>query len=149
MCQELAKQFRGAVAPEDDMVELMGMKQEEHESLRDFVKRYHRTVLDLGAFNHPQALRRLKEGVRISRLWYNLRSPIIQNYSMGYEQAKRDIEIEEEKTTRIKSEQLEELRRKEKRTLSGSRSRRWAGESSVMGGVSARSRPYPVTQRPQ
>ena len=53
MGQELAEQFRGAVAPEDDMMELMGMKQEEHESLREFVKRYHRAVLDLRAFNHP------------------------------------------------------------------------------------------------
>ncbi|GAY61768.1 hypothetical protein CUMW_212550 [Citrus unshiu] len=112
MCQELAEQFRGAVAPEDDMMELMGMKQEEHESLRDFVKRYHRAVLDLGAFNHPQALRGLKEGVRIGRLWYNLRSPLVQNYSSGYEQARRDIEIEEEKSARIKSEQLDELRRR-------------------------------------
>ncbi|XP_024033582.1 uncharacterized protein LOC112095705 [Citrus clementina] len=83
MCQKLAEQFRGAVAPEDDMMELMGMKQEEQEPLRDFVKRYHRVVLDLGAFNHPQALRGLKEGVRISRLWYNLRSPLVQNYSAG------------------------------------------------------------------
>ena len=72
MCQELVEQFRGAVAPEDDMMELMGMKQVEHESLRDFVKRYHRAVLDLGAFNHPQTLTGLKEGVRIGRLWYNL-----------------------------------------------------------------------------
>ena len=112
MCQELAEQFRGAVAPEDDMMELMGMKQEEHESLRDFVKRYNRAVLDLGAFNHPQALRGLKEGVRIGRLWYNLRSPLVQNYSSGYEQARRDIEIEEEKSARIKSEQLDELRRR-------------------------------------
>ena len=38
ICQELAEQFRGAVAPEDDMMELIGMKQEEHESFRDFVK---------------------------------------------------------------------------------------------------------------
>ena len=38
MCQELAEQFRGAVAPEDDMMELMGRKQEEHESLREFIK---------------------------------------------------------------------------------------------------------------
>ena len=53
MCQELGKQFREAVTPEDDRVELMGIKQEEHESLCDFVKRYHRAVLDLGAFNHP------------------------------------------------------------------------------------------------
>ncbi|KAH9782075.1 Integrase catalytic domain-containing protein [Citrus sinensis] len=104
MCQELAEQFRGAVAPEDDMMELMGMKQEEHESLRDFVKRYHRAVLDLGAFNHPQGLMGLKESVRIGRLWYNLKSPIVQNYSAGYEHARRDIEIEEEKTARIKSE---------------------------------------------
>lgn len=149
MCQELAEQFRGAVAPEDDMMELMGMKQEEQESLRDFIKRYHRAVLDLGAFNHPQALRGLKEGVRIGRLWYNLRSPSVQNYSAGYEQAKRDIEIEEEKSARIKSEQLEKLRRKERRTPSGSGSGKRAGESSAKSGISARSRPYPVALRPQ
>ena len=130
------------------MMELMGMKQEEHESLQDFVKRYHRAVLDLEAFNHPQALRRLKKSVRISRLWYNLRSPIVQNYLTGYEQAKRDIEIEEEKTAKIKSEQLEELRRKEKRTLGGSGSGKRAVESSVLGGISARSCLYPMTQRP-
>ena len=149
MCQELAEQFRGAVAPEDDMMELMGMKQEEHESLRDFVKRYHRAVLDLGAFNHPQALRGLKEGVRIGRLWYNLRSPLVQNYSAGYEQARRDIEIEEEKSARLKSEQLEELRRKERRAPKGSGLGKRTGESSGMGGTSARSRPYPITPRAQ
>ncbi|XP_052290088.1 uncharacterized protein LOC127899958 [Citrus sinensis] len=125
MCQELAEQFRGAVAPEDDMMELMGMKQEEHESLRDFVKRYHRAVLDLGAFNHPQALRGLKEGAR------------------------RDIEIEEEKSARIKSEQLEELRRKERRAPKGSGLGKRTGESSGMGGISARSRPYPIAPRAQ
>lgn len=70
MCQELAEQFRGAVAPEKDMMELMGMKQEENKSRMDFLKSYHRTVLDLGAFNHPQALKGLKEGVKIGRLWY-------------------------------------------------------------------------------
>ncbi|XP_052299551.1 uncharacterized protein LOC127903038 [Citrus sinensis] len=149
MCQELVEQFRGAVAPEDDMMELIGMKQEEHESLRDFVKRYHRAVLDLGAFNHPQALRGLKEGVRIGRLWYNLRSPLVQNYSAGYEQAKRDIEIEEEKSAKIKNEQLEELRRKERRTPNGSGSAKRAGEPSVRGGTSARSRPYPLAPRSQ
>ena len=131
------------------MKELIGMKQEEHESLRNFVKRYHRVVLDLGAFNHPQALRGLKEGVKIGRLWYNLRSPIVQNYLAGYEQTMRDIKIEEEKSARIKSKQLEELRIKEKRTPSGSKSGKQAGESSMMGGISARSHLYLVTQRPQ
>lgn len=48
------------------------MKQEEQESLRDFVKMYHQAILELGAFNHPQALKGLKEGVKIGRLWYNL-----------------------------------------------------------------------------
>ena len=33
MCQELTEQFRGVIALEDDMIELMRMKQEEHESL--------------------------------------------------------------------------------------------------------------------
>ena len=67
------------------MMELMGMKQEEHESLRNFVKRYHRAILDLGAFNHPQVLKELKEGVKIGRMWYNLRNPVIQSYSTEYE----------------------------------------------------------------
>ena len=44
----------------------------------------------------------------------------MQNYSAGYDQAMRDIKIKEEKSARIKSEQLEELRRKERRTPSGS-----------------------------
>ncbi|GAY37465.1 hypothetical protein CUMW_029200 [Citrus unshiu] len=149
MCQELTEQFRGAVASEDDMMELIEMKQEEHESLQDFVKRYHRVVLDLGAFNHPQALRGLKDGVMIGRLLYNLRNSLVQNYSAGYEQAKRDIEIEEEKSARIKSEQLEELRRKERRTPSGSGSGKRARKSSAMGAISARSRHYPMAQRPQ
>ena len=78
-----------------------------------------------------------------------MRSSIVQNYSTGYEQAKRDIKIEEEKTARIKSKQLEELGRKKKRTLNGSGSGKRAGESLVMGGISARSRPYLITQRPQ
>lgn len=49
------------MAPEDDMMELMSMKQFESESLRVFVKWYHYVVLNLGAFTHPQALRGLKE----------------------------------------------------------------------------------------
>ncbi|GAY33487.1 hypothetical protein CUMW_281810, partial [Citrus unshiu] len=71
------------------------------------------------------------------------------NYSSGYEQARRDIEIEEEKSARIKSEQLDELRRKERRAPTGSGSGKRAGESSVMGGISARSRPYPMAPRSQ
>lgn len=66
-------------------------------------------------------MRGLKEGVRIGRLWYNLRSPVVQSYFTAYEQAKRDIEIEEENEARIKTDQLEGLRRKEKKSPSGKR----------------------------
>ena len=38
-------------------------------------------------------------------------------YAAAYEQAKRDIEIEEEKAARIKTDQLEGLGKKEKRAL--------------------------------
>ena len=116
MCQEFTEQFRGAMTLEDDMMELTSMKQREEETLREFIKRFHRTVLDLGAFNHPQAL---KEQVKIGQLWYNLRSPAIQIYSAAYEQAKRDIEIEEKKVARIKTDQVEGLKRKEKRAVPG------------------------------
>ena len=35
------------MTPEDDMIELTSMKQEEDETLREFIKRFHRVVLDL------------------------------------------------------------------------------------------------------
>ena len=107
------------MAPEDDMMELTNMKQGDDETLREFIKRFHCVVLDLGAFNHPQTLRGLKKGVRKGRLWYNLMSPAIHSYSAVYEQAKRDIEIDEAKTTKIKTGQLEGMRRKEKRAIPG------------------------------
>lgn len=48
-------------------------------------------------------------------MWYNIRNPTVQSYSTTYEQAKRDIKIKEEKTARIKTDQLEGLRRNEKK----------------------------------
>lgn len=66
------------------MMELVGIKQGKNESLRDFVKQYHRTVLDLGAFNHLQALKGLNEEIKIGQMWFNLRNLAIQNCSIGY-----------------------------------------------------------------
>lgn len=77
MCLEFAEQSLGAVALEDDMIEQIEIKQGKNESLRKFVKRYHRAILYLGAFNHHQNLMGLKEGVKIGRLWYNLRNPVM------------------------------------------------------------------------
>ncbi|KAH9688200.1 Ribonuclease H [Citrus sinensis] len=148
MCQEFAEQFSGAMAPEDDMMELKSMKQGEQETLREFIKRFHRAVLDLGAFNHPQALRGLKEGVKIGRLWYNLRSPAIQTYAAPYEQAKRDIEIEEEKAARIKTDQLEGLGRKEKKALPGNGPIRRRDHQASGGGTGGLMTAYQPHQRP-
>lgn len=44
-----------------------------------------------------------------------MRSLVIHTYFATYEQAKRDIEIDEEKTARVRREQLEELRCREMR----------------------------------
>ncbi|XP_052300414.1 uncharacterized protein LOC127903754 [Citrus sinensis] len=148
MCQEFAEQFSGAMSPEDDMMELKSMKQGEQETLREFIKRFHRAVLDLGAFNHPQALRGLKEGVKIGRLWYNLRSPAIQTYAAAYEQAKRDIEIEEEKAARIKTDQLEGLGRKEKKALPTNGPNRRRDHQISGSGAGGRVIAYQPHQRP-
>lgn len=56
------------MTPENEMIELMGLKQGEDETLRDYVRRYNRTILKLGPFNHLQALRALKEEVKIKCL---------------------------------------------------------------------------------
>ncbi len=108
------------MAPEDDMMELTSIKQGENETLWEFIKRYHRVVLDLGVLNYPQALTGLNERVRIRRLWYNIKRLVVQSYSTAYKQAKRDIEIEEEKAARIKTDQLEGLGEKEKKVPAGS-----------------------------
>ena len=123
------------------------MKQGEQETLWEFIKRFHRAVLDLGAFNHPQALRGLKEGVKIGRLWYNLRSPVIHTYSAVYEQVKRDIEIEEENVARIKKDQLEGLGKKEKRALPGNGPIRRRDHQASGSGAGGRVTAYQPHQR--
>ncbi|KAH9684964.1 Ribonuclease H [Citrus sinensis] len=148
MCQEFTEQFREAMAPEDNMMKLTSIKQREEETLREFIKRFHRAVLDLGAFNHPQALRGLKEGVKIGRLWYNLRNLAIQTYSAAYEQAKRDIEIEEEKAAQIKTDQLEGLKSKEKRAVPGNEPIKRRDHHKSSSGTGGRIAAYQPHQRP-
>lgn len=115
MCREFTEQFREVIALEDDMMELLGFRYKENETLKEFLNRYHRAIFDFGAFNHLQALKGLKEWVKIGCLWYNLRNPAIQSYSATYKQAKRDIDIDEEKTARLRPKKLKRLRKKEKK----------------------------------
>lgn len=61
MCIEFAEQLRRAVAPKDNMMKLVRIEQGEGELFREFIKRYHQAVLELRAFNHPQALKELKK----------------------------------------------------------------------------------------
>lgn len=130
------------------MIELMSMNQEENETLQEFIKKYHHAVLDLRAFNHSQALKGLKERVRIGRLWYIFRSTAVQSYFVAYEKANKDIEIEEEKLARIKSEQLQGLRRKEKKVPGGRRPIKRKDHHAQ--GISAGNRitSYQIHQRP-
>lgn len=44
-----------------------------------------------------------------------MKSPTIHSYSVAYEQAKRDADIEEEKAARLRTEQLEGLKKREKK----------------------------------
>lgn len=44
-----------------------------------------------------------------------MKSPTIHSYSAAYEQAKRDVDIEEEKAARLRAEQLEGLKKREKK----------------------------------
>lgn len=97
MCKKFIEQFCGAVALEDDMMELKKVNREKISLSRNFLRGKH------------------KERVSIKRQRYNLRNPVIQLYSTVYEPVKMDIEIEEEKAAKVRSEQLEELRRKKRK----------------------------------
>ena len=59
--------------------------------------RYHKDVIDLGAFDHLDALEGLKKGLRINRLWNSLYSKGITTYAEAYDQAKLDMKIEDAK----------------------------------------------------
>ena len=62
--------------------------------------RYHKEVIDLGAFDHPYAVEGLKKGLRINRLWNSLYSKWITIYVKAYDQTKLDMktkDVEEEK----------------------------------------------------
>lgn len=96
---------------EDDMLELMSLKHGKKNAKRFCKKSITMAVLNLGAFNHPQALKGLKEGMRMSRPWYNLRALAINIYSIAYEQVKRYIPIEVGKAARVRDEQLEEIKK--------------------------------------
>ena len=77
-----------------------------------------------------------------------MRNPTIQTYSAAYEQAKRDIEIEEEKAARIKTDQLEGLMRKEKRALPGNGPIKRKDHHASGSGVGGRVTSYQSHQRP-
>lgn len=49
------------MALKDDIMDLLGIKQEENEPLRYFAKSYHLATLDFGSFNHLEDLRQLKK----------------------------------------------------------------------------------------
>lgn len=93
----------------------MSFKQSEEESLKDFVKTYHRVILNLSAFNYLQALRGQKESK--DRVVHGT----INSYSAAYEQVKIDIRIEEEKAAKVRGELLEEIKRWERSAKSGNK----------------------------
>ena len=77
-----------------------------------------------------------------------MRSLAIQTYSAAYEQVKRDIEIEEEKAARIKTDQLEGLMRKEKRAILGSRPIKRKDHHATGSGAGGQVTSYQPHQRP-
>ena len=67
--------------------------------------RYHKKVIDLGAFDHPDALEGLKKGLRINQLWNNLYSKGITTYAEAYNQAKLDMKTEDVKEEKRRIEE--------------------------------------------
>ena len=95
LCELFVVHFRGSCIPEQDTSRLKKLVQREFESLRSFVTKYHKEVINLGAFDHPDTLKRLKKGLRINRLWDSLYSKGITIYVEAYDQAKLDMKIED------------------------------------------------------
>ena len=86
LCELFVVHFRGSCIPEQDTSRLKKLVQREFESLRSFVTKYHKEVINLGAFDHPDTLKRLKKGLRINRLWNILYSRGITTYTDTYDQ---------------------------------------------------------------
>lgn len=49
---------------------LLLLKQERDETLKSFIKRYHEEFMEVRAFTHSLALKRLKNGLKMDREWF-------------------------------------------------------------------------------
>lgn len=76
-----------------------------------------------------------------------MKSPAIHSYYAAYEQANRDIDIEEKNAVKVKSEQLEELRRREKKAQKRSGLVRHNEMQSTSRGVMMQAAPYSRNQK--
>ncbi|TXG71857.1 hypothetical protein EZV62_000436 [Acer yangbiense] len=114
MCREFITRFRGARPLERKPNVLRDIKQGESETLKEYVERFHKEVINLGAYDEENTLEDFIRNIRICRLWFNFQDFRPKDYTEAYECALRFIETEEQLRLKKVTERAEYSSKKEK-----------------------------------
>ncbi|KAK0580223.1 hypothetical protein LWI29_038254 [Acer saccharum] len=114
MCREFITRFRGARPLERKPNVLRDIKQGESETLKEYVERFHKEVINLGAYDEENTLEDFIRNIWICRLWFNFQDFRPKDYTEAYERALCFIETEEQLRLKKVTERAEYSSKKEK-----------------------------------
>ncbi|KAI9201645.1 hypothetical protein LWI28_026655 [Acer negundo] len=93
---------------------LRDIKQGESETLKKYVKRFHKEVINLGAYDEENTLKDSIKNIRICQLWFNFQDFRPKDYTKAYERALHFIETVEQLRLKKVIERAEYGSKKEK-----------------------------------
>ncbi|KAK4836882.1 hypothetical protein QYF36_001002 [Acer negundo] len=114
MCREFITRFRGARHLERKPNVLHGIKQDESETLKEYVERFHKEVINLGAYDEENTLKDFIRNIRICQLWFNFQDFRPKDYTEAYERTLRFVETKEQLRLKKFIERVEYGSKKEK-----------------------------------
>ncbi|KAK0590846.1 hypothetical protein LWI29_032415 [Acer saccharum] len=114
MCREFITRFRGARPLERKPNVLRDIKQGESKTLKEYVERFHKEVINLGAYDEENTLKDFIRNIRICQLWFNFQDFQPKDYTETYEHALHFIETEEQLRLKKVIERAEYGSKKEK-----------------------------------
>ncbi|KAK4854635.1 hypothetical protein QYF36_027006 [Acer negundo] len=106
--------YEGHSDPVIHMQLYRGLMEGESETLKKYVKRFHKEVINLGAYDEENTLKDSIKNIRICQLWFNFQDFRPKDYTKAYERALHFIETVEQLRLKKVIERAEYGSKKEK-----------------------------------